>query len=293
KYKRYTSKNSIEQPDSFYLTFRYDLQNKLTETEELNYSSFPVWGTVLTKKVFAYDANGKVASITNFEQGLTGMLLKGRTLFERTDSTLIETVLFGTTEAYLNDRTLSEMSRTVRKFNSKGLLIQLRLEDKNNITGWRTSYVTDYTYDAANRLLSISFDGRVTDIVYDAKGRIDYCADRGNFGSKIVNTYLTSTSCESPQQNAETGCISASPNPFNPSTSIKFSLTNAGKVKCAILDAQGRLVRNLANGQLNAGSHALRWDGRNEKGKAVPSNMYFAVLTTPQGTTKTRLLLLK
>lgn len=60
------------------------------------------------------------------------------------------------------------------------------------------------------------------------------------------------------------------PNPFNPSTAIRFSLPADGFVRLTVHDVQGRLVAVLANGRLGAGEHSIVWDA----GKA-PSGVYF------------------
>jgi len=53
----------------------------------------------------------------------------------------------------------------------------------------------------------------------------------------------------------------AYPNPFNPTTTIGFSLPEAGKVTLAVYDLQGRIVAKLVNGYRNAGVHQVTFDG--------------------------------
>lgn len=65
------------------------------------------------------------------------------------------------------------------------------------------------------------------------------------------------------------------PNPFNPTTTIDFQLQSAGKVNLSIYDVSGRLVRNLADGVLSAGSHKLLWDGLDDSGHELASGTYF------------------
>lgn len=65
------------------------------------------------------------------------------------------------------------------------------------------------------------------------------------------------------------------PNPFNPETHIRFELGAQENVKLMIYDALGRQVRTLVYGQsFSPGIHAVNWDGRNNKGQAVPSGVY-------------------
>jgi hypothetical protein len=70
-----------------------------------------------------------------------------------------------------------------------------------------------------------------------------------------------------------------SPNPFNPTTAICFELARAGYARLSIYDIAGRLVRTLVDGSTQAGSHSVAWDGRDEKGREMPSGLYFYRMT--------------
>jgi hypothetical protein len=65
------------------------------------------------------------------------------------------------------------------------------------------------------------------------------------------------------------------PNPFNPRTSIRFELPVSESVRLDVFDAAGRLVRELADGPLAAGTHVREWDGLNAGGVPVASGVYF------------------
>ena len=69
------------------------------------------------------------------------------------------------------------------------------------------------------------------------------------------------------------------PNPFNPTTTLRFNLAHGGTVGLEILDTRGRHVRRLLGGEaLSEGSHELLWDGRDDHGAALPSGVYYARL---------------
>ena len=70
------------------------------------------------------------------------------------------------------------------------------------------------------------------------------------------------------------------PNPFNPVTTISFSLRERGRALLAVYDVAGRLVRVLADGVMDAGPHEVAWDGRDREGRAVASGVYFYRLET-------------
>ena len=65
------------------------------------------------------------------------------------------------------------------------------------------------------------------------------------------------------------------PNPFNPGTVISYAAPHAARVTLRVFDVAGRLVRTLEAGVAHeAGRHAIRWDGRNDRGQAMPSGTY-------------------
>ena len=65
------------------------------------------------------------------------------------------------------------------------------------------------------------------------------------------------------------------PNPFNPNTSIRYELKEAGgEVTLAVYDITGQLVRELVRGVQPAGRYEAEWDGRNSAGALVASGVY-------------------
>ena len=70
------------------------------------------------------------------------------------------------------------------------------------------------------------------------------------------------------------------PNPFNPSTTISFSLQNDNMVELSIYNSKGQKVKTLLNEQRRAGLHQVQWNGRDENGSSVSSGIYFSVMDT-------------
>ncbi len=83
------------------------------------------------------------------------------------------------------------------------------------------------------------------------------------------------------------------PNPFNPSTRISFSLSVAGHVQIDVYDLTGRHVRNLKSAAMNAGNHEIIWNGKNDSGRSVASGIYNARLVAPDAVDVKRMTLLK
>ena len=70
--------------------------------------------------------------------------------------------------------------------------------------------------------------------------------------------------------------LANAPNPFNPSTEVRFELPAATEVTVGVYDVSGRLVRTLLRGEnREAGLHGVRWDGRDAAGRAQASGTYF------------------
>jgi len=70
----------------------------------------------------------------------------------------------------------------------------------------------------------------------------------------------------------------AAPNPFNPSTTLRFNLPAAGHTELELFDVQGRRVRTLVSGPRPAGPGEVTWDGRDQSGRQVASGTYYARL---------------
>jgi Zn-dependent metalloprotease len=64
------------------------------------------------------------------------------------------------------------------------------------------------------------------------------------------------------------------PNPFNPTTTLRFNLPNTEHVKVTIYNVNGQLVKTLYDGEMNAGLQKLEWDATNQTGQVVPSGIY-------------------
>ena len=78
------------------------------------------------------------------------------------------------------------------------------------------------------------------------------------------------------------------PNPFNPSTTIRFSIPHAERVTIRIYDVSGRLVETLLDKQMTMGVHDVVWDASQQA-----SGVYFSRLDAPGFSQTRKLVLLK
>jgi len=70
------------------------------------------------------------------------------------------------------------------------------------------------------------------------------------------------------------------PNPFNPSTTIKFDVAKEGNVFLRVYSSNGELVTSLVNTKMQPGSYSVVWNGTNTEGTKMSSGLYFYKLET-------------
>jgi len=90
---------------------------------------------------------------------------------------------------------------------------------------------------------------------------------------------------------ATTLCVR--PNPFNPTTTLSYSLTRAGAVELALYDPAGRLLTRLENGWRAAGNHTVAWNGTDDRGRSLGSGVYLAVLIADGRASTSKLALIR
>jgi len=83
------------------------------------------------------------------------------------------------------------------------------------------------------------------------------------------------------------------PNPFNPETTISFSVKDKGHVKVNIYNVKGQLVKTLVNDNMNAGKHTIVWNGRDNAGKAVSSGVYFYKMSAGKYSSTKKMIMMK
>jgi hypothetical protein len=110
-----------------------------------------------------------------------------------------------------------------------------------------------------------------------------------------TSTDFTMGSAGTPQLPAALTSLGNTPNPFNPTTTIRFAVPNGPARDYSILvyDVAGRLVRTLRSGQIPAGVHNVVWDGRNDNGVPVGSGVYLYRVSVGQEKVTGKMVMVK
>ncbi len=105
----------------------------------------------------------------------------------------------------------------------------------------------------------------------------------------------TATGIEAPEATAPLAfrVLPAQPNPFNPSTHIRFDLPAEAPVKIEVYSVTGALVRVLVDEELAAGHHSVHWDGRDQRHAQAGSGVYIVKTRAGDDTDTQKITLLK
>lgn len=83
------------------------------------------------------------------------------------------------------------------------------------------------------------------------------------------------------------------PNPFNPSTTISYSLTKPSLVKIEVFNVKGQLVKQLVNQTETSGQHQVVWNGKDNNNAPASSGVYFYKMTAGGHSTTKKMMLIK
>ncbi|MCK4957213.1 MAG: T9SS type A sorting domain-containing protein, partial [Candidatus Cloacimonetes bacterium] len=83
------------------------------------------------------------------------------------------------------------------------------------------------------------------------------------------------------------------PNPFNPTTTIKFETKNSHELtQVVVFNVKGQKVKTLVNSKLNAGNHSVVWNGKDDNNSSVSSGIFFYKLNVDGKTVASNKMLL-
>jgi hypothetical protein len=99
-----------------------------------------------------------------------------------------------------------------------------------------------------------------------------------------LNITLNASGCVGNENQSQAPFVTrfdgAYPNPFNPETSLCYSLARNASVSLTIYNVKGQVVRSLVAANQTAGEHRIRWNGTDNDGRSVGTGVYFGIFTT-------------
>ncbi|UCG53097.1 MAG: T9SS type A sorting domain-containing protein [Candidatus Latescibacterota bacterium] len=182
--------------------------------------------------------------------------------------------------------------------NVEGVTKPVRsMEIDNNADG-----LTDLAVFYSARALSVLMDEGAIGLHYTSTAGVDYLVPNiFELGEPvplvpevvIPRTDDTGDDKRSTEIPEVTALLPSYPNPFNPSTTIPFSLVSQERVTLRIYSAQGKLVRILKEEILPAGMHRMIWDGRDNNSHDVATGVYFVRFNAGSFETTQKIVLIR
>lgn len=164
------------------------------------------------------------------------------------------------------------------EYNSNELISHITVH--HNYNNYRYKYYY-YSYDQYGRMTNEKMETYCNNILDDVyKYEYEY------------NEYVHATN-EPELDKPSIELIGNYPNPFNPRTTINFSLNKKQKVNLSIYNIKGQKIKTLLNKKAEVGKHHIEWDGTDNNDQAVSSGVYLYKLNTSYQTMTKRMILLK
>ncbi|NLK50316.1 MAG: T9SS type A sorting domain-containing protein, partial [Candidatus Cloacimonetes bacterium] len=291
-----TSTHSVVN-DSTYISYQYwdSSTNKYTDwiTVPLTLTSGNTWcatiptppmGHTLLYTIRATDSTGRVVNRSN-----NGRLDPYVVVMEPTQTTPVQLSSFTGFINPLNQVTLQWVTQS--ETNLAGFRIYRNLDDdfaeammlNAFIEGTNTSQTQVYVFNDTD-----VFDEGT---YYYWLESYDIDATSNFFGPIMVEFRHDGNS--TPDIPIIHGINACYPNPFNPSTTIKFGVPVPGVVKIDIYNQKGQLVKNLFNDLKYKGVHSVLWNGTDNYGKSTSSGIYYVRMTNAGETFTHKILLMK
>ena len=131
-------------------------------------------------------------------------------------------------------------------------------------------------------------------ILTSAVGDIFELSGSGHFLiPNIVNAEFTLVKSEISVEPVIFGLQGSYPNPFNPSTTINYSVETGGLTSLIVYDMMGREIKSLVSGYLTPNHYSVVWNGKDNADRQVPSGIYLYRLTSGKFTDMKKVMLMK
>ena len=175
----------------------------------------------------------------------------------------------------------------IRAYNENDALVGLYTMEENGKFGFMPIYGDDIQTQTVDGMKSgekfyLTVDGIKTN-------------ERFTWNGSASKQEIISLSAKGTEDNLPTsfGLSQNYPNPFNPTTTISFSLPQAGNAQLEVFNLLGQKIKTIFDGQADAGLNTVTWDGTNNSGQTVASGIYFYRLTADNYSDTKKMTLLK
>lgn len=171
------------------------------------------------------------------------------------------------------------------------------VEAQNDYGEW---YITDgegdcqvddgfFYLDEVDPAIEIAIDDTWGTII----GILDYSYDFYGLNPRFPEDMMANVEAPTSEVNAIATLDGNYPNPFNPTTTVKFSMEESANVSIDIYNIKGRKVKTLVNDIQSAGSHTEIWNGTNDSGEVVGSGIYFMKMKAGNVESTKKMVLMK
>ncbi|MDD3534618.1 MAG: T9SS type A sorting domain-containing protein [Candidatus Cloacimonetes bacterium] len=186
--------------------------------------------------------------------------------------------------------TPSTSSIIVRVYNDDGadgmpntMITQVQYPAANVVQGWNyIAFPTPVLIQSGDYYLAIMETPNASQIGVDTSSNGFSYTNLGAGWAAYTNGEIMIRSIEEPIMANDddvvvplTLAISNYPNPFNPTTTISYSVPTSGMTSVKIYNLKGQMINTLVNQEMASGKHSVVWNGTDAKGKNVASGIYF------------------
>lgn len=173
--------------------------------------------------------------------------------------------------------------------DGKGIMI-IDVVNNTTVFEWADANISKAEFDV---LSDVDGDGSLELVFHTQAGGIP--PDPYIYKTYVYSTGLTTSANDGNNKTTpmEYRLEQNFPNPFNPTTTIRYSLTSPEKVSIRIYDVSGQLLKEFNNEHSQSGDYDVVWDGKNNFGEKVSSGAYFYQLNVGNYTGAKKMILLK
>ncbi|HOH60699.1 MAG TPA: T9SS type A sorting domain-containing protein, partial [Candidatus Cloacimonadota bacterium] len=204
--------------------------------------------------------------------------------------------------------TLSTSSIIVRLFDNDGPngmpgteIDQVQYPAANVILGWNyISLPREHVFEDGSFYMGIRETPNASLIGVDTSANGHSVINQGSGWTSFTQGELmiraivyTGTSIEGELNPALTLAASNFPNPFNPTTTISYSVPTSGPTTVKVYNLKGQEITTLVNNEMTSGNYSVVWNGTDSKGNSVSSGIYFVRVQNSGKAVTSKMLLSK